>query len=286
MLWVGSSAVPGGVVGVDAAGAYGDSPQKPFATMEYATNQCSDNRGDVVEVLPNHTETIDAASDLNLDVAGVHYYGLGYGSTRPTINYTTAVGADMNVGAADVMMTNFLFTGGVDALTGPIDVNAADFHLLNCEWRDVTGQATDVIVADANADRMLIDGLRFDGAAAAGANSAIALIGCDRVTIKNSIFDGNFAVGAIDVRTTAATDLEVHHCRCRNRHSVDIFLIDTVTGSTGMIGPNIYIRIADNAANITEAITGATFVYFDDIYIVNLAGEKALLTNKTASTDA
>jgi hypothetical protein len=44
--------------------------------------------------------------------------------------------------------------------------------------------------------------------------------------------------------------------------------------------------LLDNAANVTEAITGATFVTFDPVYVVNLAGEKAMLINTTASTDA
>jgi hypothetical protein len=63
-------------------------------------------------------------------------------------------------------------------------------------------------------------------------------------------------------------------------------LIDTITASTGMIGPNINLRLQDNAANITEAITGATFVYFQPINVVNLAGESSLVINITASTDA
>ena len=36
VFYVGSVAAPGGVVGVDAAGAYGDSPQRPFAALDYA----------------------------------------------------------------------------------------------------------------------------------------------------------------------------------------------------------------------------------------------------------
>jgi len=62
--------------------------------------------------------------------------------------------------------------------------------------------------------------------------------------------------------------------------------VDTVTASTGMIGPNIHVFVADNAANVTEALTGASFVYFQPINIVNLAGEVAMPTNIPATTDA
>lgn len=264
----------------------GRDPTTPFSSIDYAVGQCTANNADFIIVMPGHTETVTAAAGLDLDVAGITLIGIGNGSDRPTINFTTATTADMDVDAANITMRNFLFTGGVDALVAPIDVNAADFTLENCEWRDVTGQAVDVILTDANANRMRILNYRHDGDSAAGGASAIAIVGGDRIVIDGFRVDGNFSVGCIDVRTTATTDLEVRNVTARNRNSGDIFLIDTVTGSTGMIGPNIAIRIADNAANITEAITGATFVLFDDIYVVNLAGEKAMLINWTASTDA
>ena len=258
----------------------------PFATIDYAIGQCTADAGDVIMVLPGHTETVTAAAGLALDVAGIALIGLGSGSNRPTINFTTATTADMDIDAANITMVNFLFTGGVDALAAPIDVNAADFALLNCEWRDVTGQATDVILADANADRLLVDGYFHNGAAAAGANSAIALVGMDNPVVRNFKLVGNFAVGAIDCRTTAVVDLDINSGYIWTKNAADLAIKDTVTGSTGKIGPNINIMLTDNAANITEAVTGATFHMFDDVLVVNLAGEKAMLINWVASTDA
>lgn len=286
VFWVGDTGTPGMAnrkTGSDGnKGTFND----PFATIDYAVGQCTANRGDIIMVLPGHTETVTAAAGLALDVAGIALVGLGTGSDRPTINFTTATTADMDVDAANITMINFLFTGGIDALVGPIDVNAADFTMLNCEWRDVTGQATDVILADANADRLLIDGYYHNGAAAAGANSAIALTGMDTPVIRNFKAVGNFAVGAIDCRTTAVVDLDIYNGYIWTKNSADIGIVDTVTGSTGKIGPNLQIMLTDNAANITEAVTGATFHMFDDVYVCNLAGEKALLINWTASTDA
>jgi hypothetical protein len=243
------------------------------------------NQGDRIYVMPLHVETIAGAAGVALDVAGVEIIGLSSGAARATVNFT-AVGSTFAVSAASCTVRNLLFTGGIDAVVSPITVAAADFKLLDCEYRDVTGQCTDFLVTTAAANRMVIDGLRYDGDTAAGTNAAIAIVGGDRIEIKNSRFDGNFAVSVIDVRTTATTDLEVHDCTARTRNSVDLFLIDTITGSTGMIGPNLNLRLQDNAANITEACTGATFVYFQPINIVNLAGESSMQTNITASTDA
>ncbi len=280
---------PGNIFWVDSStgsNGYDGTYRTPFSTVHYASTQCTAGKGDVIMVKPGHTETVTAAAGLVLGKTGVAVIGLGAGAFRPTVNFTTAVGADMDIDAAGVSMYNFLFTGGIDALTGPIDVNAADFALINCEYRDVTGQATDVIVADANADRLYIDGYYHNGAAAAGGASAIALIGMDGAVIKNFRIVGNFSVGAIDIRTTAAVDVDISNGYIWTKNAADICIVDTITASTGKIGPNLYFMLTDNAANITEAVTGATFHYFDDIFVVNLAGEKAMLINKTASTDA
>lgn len=258
----------------------------PLKTIDYAIGRCSASYGSVIVVLAGHTETVTAAAGVALDVAGVQIVGCGTGRNRPVVNFTTAVGASFKVTAANCSVRNIRFTGNIDALTNPIHVDAADFTLADCEWTDVTGQATDVVLTTANADRLRITNFRYDGATAAGTNAGIAIVGGDRIVIDGLNMDGNFAVGGIDVRTTATTDLEVRNVTFRTRNAADIFLVDTVTGSTGMIGPSIYLRLQDNAANITEAITGGTFVLFDNIYVVNNAGEKAMLINTTASTDA
>lgn len=283
------SAYPGKVLWVSSgSGSNGNKGtfDRPFATVDYAVGICTANAGDIIAVKPGHTETVTAAGGLDLDVAGIAIVGMGAGSNRPTVNFTTAVGADMDVDAANITVCNMLFTGGIDALTGPIDVNAADFALLNCEYRDVTGQATDVIVADANADRLLIDGYFHNGAAAAGGASAIALIGMDNPVISNFRIVGNFSVGAIDMRTTAVVDVEIFNGYIWTKNAADIAIVDTITASTGRIGPDLNLMLKDNAANITEAITAATCHQFDPIYVCNLAGEKAMLINTTASTDA
>lgn len=283
------TAHPGSVFWVDSTAGSNGNPgtyARPFASIDYAVGRCTANKGDIIMVKPGHTETVTAAGGLDLDVAGIAIVGLGSGANRPTVNFTTVVGADMDVDAANITVYNVLFTGGIDALTGPIDVNAADFSLVNCEWRDVTGQATDVIVADANADRLLIDGHFHNGAAAAGANSAVALIGMDNPVIRNFKIVGNFAVSAIDCRTTAVVDLDIHTGYIWTKNAADLCIKDTVTGSTGKIGPDLNLMLTDNAANITEAVTGATFHTFDPVYVCNLAGEKAMLINTTASTDA
>lgn len=265
----------------------GSNKNTPFTTMDYAVGRMTANNGDIMIVMPGHVETVTAAAGLALDVAGITIIGIGNGTNKPKINFTTAVGASMKTTAANIEMENFQFTGGIDALTNPIHVAAADFKLKNWTYTDVTGQATDVVLTTAAADRMELAYFDYDGATAAGTNAGIALVGGDGIKIHDFFMDGNFAVGGIDVRTTATTDLKVWNVPYfRTRNAADIFLVDTITASTGSIGPEIYLRLQDNAANITEAITGATFVLHQKISVVNLANEVGMEINWTASTDA
>ena len=262
---------------------------RPYATLDYAVGKCTANNGDLILVKAGHTETVTAAGGLDLDVAGITIIGLGNGSDRPTVNFTTAVTADMDVDADNITISNFLFTGGIDALTGPIDVNAADFTMMDCETKDVTGQATDFIVTDANASRLMIDGWTHRGAAAAGGASALQIVGGDGATVRNFFIDGNFDTAAIENVTTAATNLTINGgangSYIRNRNSADVCFTAVAT-TTGNVGPNIYARVADNAANITEAFVGADMQFFQPIAIAKADGEVGLNTNITASTDA
>ena len=257
----------------------------PFATLDYAVGQCRANKGDIIFLKPGHSETLSATS-VAVDVAGIAIVGLGQGSNRPTFN-ATATGSIFPVSAANVLVHNILFTGGIDAVVSMISVSAADVVLSSVEVRDVTGEIVVGILTTASADRLLVDGFVYDGAVGDGATAAIALVGGDRIEIKNFNIDGDFSVSAIDVRTTAATRLSVHDGKFYNRDAaVDTVIKDTITASTGIMGPNLIISLEEHAANVTEAITGATFRVIDNVYVVNLDNEKAMLINWTASTDA
>lgn len=267
-------------------GNIGESADRPLTTIAAALAKCSANNFDHIICGPGHVETITAADQLVIDVAGVNLIGLGRGTNRPTFNFTTTAVADMNVSAANVQLNNFLFTGGIDALSSIVDVTAADFGMFNCEYRDVTGQCAVFMNLSSAADRAHIRGFVHRGDSAAGTNAVFQLFGCANFLLEDFWIDGNFANAAIQCLTVAAVDLHIRNGYCRTRNAADLFVVDTITGSTGVIGPNIYLSLQDNAANVTEAITGATFRQFGDIRVVNANGEIAMDINTTVTTDA
>jgi hypothetical protein len=270
--------------GTDGTG-YGRSKAAPFASLDYAVSHGSVETGDTFVLMPGHAENLAADSDVDVDVSNLHIMGLGWGGCRPTFT-ATAIAGDFKLAASCGIIENILFLSGVDATTGLLEVSSADWLIRNCEFRDSVGQATDMLVALDGSDRLHIKDCIFTMAAAAGANSAIAIVSSDDVHIEGCSIYGNFAVGAIDLRTTASARIDIHDCYIWTANAADICIVDTITGSTGRIGPNLQLMLNDNAANITTSVTGATFHLFDPVYVCNLVNEKGMLINWTASTHA
>jgi len=234
----------------DTAG-FGQNPDAPFATIDYAVGKCTANNGDVIYALPGHTETVSAAGGLDLDVAGIKIVFLGEGSNRATIKFGTDADADMDVDAANITLVNPRFEADIDALTGPIDVNAANFTIINGEWHDGTQKQTkDCIIADANADYLFIDGWRyFKGTAGTQQESHIQIAGATKPILKNIDIVGDFDTGAIE-NGTAWVDAYLENVHIDNQAPgpvVGILLQATSSGSAR----NCHVRVASGSTYIT-----------------------------------
>lgn len=68
----------------------GQSFTRPFKTIDYAIGQCRANKGDVILVSENHSETITTASAIDCDVDGISIIGLSKGYIRPKITFAHA----------------------------------------------------------------------------------------------------------------------------------------------------------------------------------------------------
>jgi len=237
--------------GTDGAG-YGKNPDAPFASIEYAHTQATANNGDRIYVMPGHTETISAAAGRGLDTAGITIEFLGEGNARGSITFGTDAGADMDVDAADITLINPRFVAAIDALTGPIDVNAARFKMINATWQDGTTINTiDCLVADAGADDMVIDGFEFIDGDAAGTQkqSFIQVAGATRPIIKRVRCTGDFATGIIE-NGTAWIDALLEDLDLDNANAsptVGILLQATSSGKAR----NCHIRVASGTTYVT-----------------------------------
>lgn len=208
--WVNSTG------GSDATGS-GRSADNPFATLDFAftaTSGVSANNGDVIYLMENHAETLNAAggNDIDVDIAGVSVVGLGTGANRPTFTLATQAAAELAVEAADFYLENVVFVADVESTAIVAMTAAADgMHFKNVEFRE--GSATPVLMIDmvGQADDVIIEDSTFLCPTATNCDAAIDLSALTpaRTTIRNNFIRGDWDLGGI-YSTGAATNTNIH----------------------------------------------------------------------------
>lgn len=258
VFFVGNLAtVPSGsVAGVDDP-SYGMSSNRPFKTINYAITKCTANNGDIIYVLPLHTETIKAAGGITCGTAGISILGMGFGSSRPAITLSTATTATFLVTAANVFVQNIYFDStGIDAIVTAFDVRAAGFVMDNCEhyfaktsYVTLAGMTVDTA---AHANNLTIMNCYIHGDAVANCTNWLQLVGGDSIKIMNDVITGNFTttLGGINNITAALTNVLIDNNRIMNNTAVSTVAICLLTGSKGWVTNN-RLGILNGTAPIT-----------------------------------
>lgn len=93
-------------------GEDGLSPETAMGTLDEAFARCTANKGDLILVMPNHSETITGAGGIAHDVAGVSVVGLGTGNQRPRFLMDAATTVTYAITADDAYIENLVFASG------------------------------------------------------------------------------------------------------------------------------------------------------------------------------
>lgn len=211
------------------------------ASVDAALGSCTADAGDVILVMPGHTETISSATACDFDKAGVTIIGLGNGEARPLFNFTTTTAAQINVDAANVKVVNCIFDlTGIDAVAAGIDVNADDFTVERCRFvmGDSDGQATVGILTDTNIDRLSVIGCQFMGDTIAGPAAAIRIIGGVEHVIRNNDIQGSFSQAPLALVTTAPLRVMIEGNNLTNVVANGTAAIQGVAGASGVVRYN------------------------------------------------
>jgi len=280
VFYVGNSTTIGAPQEVGGSNGNKGTIQAPFSTIDYAVGKCTAGRGDIIYVLPGHAETITSATTLALDVAGVAIVGLGTGTSRPTLTYTTANTATINVTAANISVKNILFVGNFLSIASAITVAAAPwFTVEDCECKDtsaILGFLSFVTTTvSVNADHLHILNNRIHQISTTNTVAPIVILGTmTGLTVNDNRVVSSVAHNNVSRLISHAalvmTDLEV----MRNR----IFSVntDTATGAalltttaitgSGIIADNV-VRALDVAAAIMVTATAVQYGLFNNLYI-------------------
>jgi hypothetical protein len=270
--------------------------QKPFSTIEYALSRCTANRGDIIFVKPGHAETISSATVLTLDVAGVAIVGLGVGSNRPTLTFTTATSANIPVTAANITVSNILhvanFADIVSAYTVTGTAVATDFTIDGCEFRDTSSVLNFIKTVTGNATANTLSGFTYSNNKVFGLGTTAATQACIMAAAndRQSYLD-NFIVYPVLNDTATLVDFGANsHTNlliARNR----VFRPSTSTtggslfsggstASTGYVADN-YSWHLDNSAGLL-APTGTKLGFQNNYSMITGAADKSGLINPAA----
>lgn len=271
--------------GTDAAG-YGDNPDKPVATIDYAVALCTADKGDVIYVLPGHNEGLGNAQ-IDLDVAGISVIGLGRGASAPRIDFDHA-NASIDIGANGVTVKNLRLLPSVTDVLIAVDVEASvtDTVLDGLEslpGEDGAGVDEFALTVDikAGCTRTVVQNCTFSQhASAAGVLACVRLTGAsDQCIVRNCTMwtAGAGLIAPINGLTTLSTRLLIDNCILTTDAEPGIELL---TGTTGIISSTY---IFGDLATIAAATVADAMAHFGVRYVE--VGNESDAAVKTASAD-
>lgn len=301
-----SNAQPGGVVtisdfqshpgsiffvhattGTNGAG-YGQNPDAPVATLDYAIGLCTASKGDTIYLMPGHAENIANATGCAIDVAGVRIIGLGQGALRPTLTITTATTATIAVSAANVWIENVLIVSNFLNIAAAMTVAAtADgLTLKNVEMNDtsvILGALIQVTIAAACTD-VTIDGFRHSVIANAGLTAAATNVilcegAADRFLMRRSYIHAYTSAGAVALAAAASRGVMLHDNFIVNEDTSAGLCISTNAATTG----GIFRNFVAGTKNNTQTISGGNALHFAENYGTDTVATTGILTPSTAT---
>lgn len=221
-----------------------NSPDNPFASIDYAIGRCTAGNGDTIYVLPGHTEAVSAAGGITFDIAGVKVIGIGTGSERPTITLGTVDTATITVSAANCRLSNCILNGtGLDGIDAIVTISGANFMLDGC-LIVVGGSSAQADVGVLSGSTTTGSGFQilnniFDGGGTTGPVAGVRIAGTpDRWKINGNRFIGTYSAAPINNLTSnVATNGEIKWNDLENIHATGLG-IDLDSACTGVIAYN------------------------------------------------
>jgi hypothetical protein len=220
-------------------------------TLDEAVNLCTANRGDYILVAQGHNEALDAASDVDIDVAGVTVIGMGIGSLKPTFDYDAATADMFVIGADNVTICNLRFRVSTNTTDNAIDIpDGIDYAtILGCDFgfaETAADEFDDAVQLNDASNYATIVGCYFDAGAQAAQSAILMSKDTKGTIIADNVFLGTYATAVIEGDTTASTNLLIDGNTFYTGGSADTF--NLVAASTGIVSNNLVTMNAVSAA--------------------------------------
>jgi hypothetical protein len=180
------------------------------STLNAGLARCRSGKGDVVIVLPGHTETVSTADFYTSLVAGTRIIGVAdmYSGLMPVLNFT-ATASTFLLDVANVQISGLKFTVGIDEVVNFVTVSGSGCRIDNCYFQVGTASTMDMdtaIIVATGATDCVITNNRFVGTSTAVNTNTISVTGTgvNNLVIENNFFSVSISSnGVIDLSGTA-----------------------------------------------------------------------------------
>ena len=260
------------VAGVDHAG--GGTFQRPFRTVDFAIGQCTASRGDVIFVMPGHTETVSATS-IALDVAGVAVIHLGAKENQAVYTFN-ATGSTVTVTGANCSWIGGIHQSTILDCASAFTTGAAKgFTLLNGMYEDTSSILNFLSIVTTGATDNDADDLTVMGNTWTGLNTSplafVSILAAQLrpIVTQNKAYlaatsGGEFITLAAKIVTGAEFSSNDHIVVGATGTTTGIFLTGSGSTSTGIVKNNNVASLDTTTELIATAGTG--LVYFENYY--------------------
>lgn len=148
--------------------SFGRNPDSPFTTLASALTNCTASNGDMIFLMPGHTEA--PVATITVNKAGVTIIGMGNGTNRPTFTPAhTAADDAFDITVANVKIKNINIDAGTNSTGNTVQVNVAaaghDFTMENCKIQ-MGGKNLQCFTVAATAHRGTLKDITVVGTAA------------------------------------------------------------------------------------------------------------------------
>lgn len=238
------------------------------STLAAGLARCRAGKGDVVFVLPGHTETVSTTTMLDALVSGTQIIGCApFGSgLMPTFTFAgTTNTSTWTVDDANVTIANIKFNcDGADSIDTPLVVTAAGFRLEGCLVNLGSSTTLDcdtfLTLGAGSTNAYIVNNKMQSTSTAVNTNVISITAAVDGITIAGNFIRTTLssATGGVIQIGAAATNLDIHHNVIRNfvEDGVGIRVADTFA-ATGMIYCNFFggTDAGGTVANTIKAVS-------------------------------
>lgn len=250
--------------GLGTSSGPGWTPRTAYATVAQALSASAASNGDVILILPGHTESI-GASGLAWNKAGVSIIGLGTGNLRPTFTWHTT-DAVVTVSGANMLIQNIITTCDLDEVVSMFLVTGAGVTFDTVDYKDpgASVQAIQWLLTTAAADQLTIKNcFHVQNAAAGSAQKWIQLVGTDHTRILDNTFLFTAAASTsshLVSGTTAVVNAQIGRNQGTWLGATITGVLSCVTGSTGIMHDNRFFTGTSVSATTAYAGDGMAFM--------------------------